>query len=99
MCSCACTSKITYSNADNIFIFSLKTNIGTASGSDFRAIAKEDITFNAQESKKTVSISLINDQVIEGNENFTVTLETTQPRVVFSRSQTTVTIQDNDGKM
>ena len=98
MCSFACTSKITYSNADNIFIFSLKTNIGTASDSDFRAIAN-DITFNAQESKKTVSISLIDDLVIEGNENFTVTLETTQPRVVFSRSQTTVTIQDNDGKM
>ena len=89
---------ITNKFCDVYLFFSLRTRVGTAINSDYGGISREDITFNTDESKKSISIQIIDDSVIEENENFTVLLETGNPRVLFSRSQTTVTIQDNDGK-
>ena len=55
-----------------------------------------DLTFDPGETRKQVEIQIRDDLVVEDDEEFVVSLETTHPRVVFSRSTTTVRIEDND---
>ena len=42
-------------------------------------------------------ISIIDDDALEGNQTFRVTLSTLDPNVMLGNSITTVTIMDNDG--
>ena len=63
---------------------------------DFGEIARMDLTFDPGETRKPVEIQIRDDLVVEDDEEFVVSLETTHPRVVFSRSTTTVRIEDND---
>ena len=76
--------------------FSIRTSIDSASLNDFREITRMDLTFDPQERTKVVEIQISDDLVVENDEDFFVSLETTHPRVVFSRSSTTVRIEDND---
>ena len=55
-----------------------------------------DLTFDPGETRKQVVIQIRDDLVVEDDEEFVVSLETTHPRVVLSRSTTTVRIEDND---
>jgi hypothetical protein len=43
-----------------------------------------------------VNIQIANDLDVESDESFVVSLETTHPRVQFSRSTATVKIDDDD---
>ncbi len=48
---------------------------GTATaGSDFGAVASTRLTFAAGETSKTITVSIINDPAIEGNETFNINL-------------------------
>lgn len=48
------------------------------------------------ESTLNVSVDIIDDEVFEGRENFTFTLSSPQPRVIFN-TDLTVAITDNEG--
>ncbi|XP_028399458.1 uncharacterized protein LOC114522881 [Dendronephthya gigantea] len=75
---------------------SIKTTIGNAESADFGVITKRDITFDPGQSSKTVDIQIINDGIVENDESFIVSLETTHPRVQFNRSEASVKIIDDD---
>ena len=46
-----------------------------------------------------VSIPIIDDSVVESDEQFTVVLSSSDPNVLTSVNQATVTIVDNDGEL
>ena len=47
---------------------------------------------------KCISILIINDNALEGNQTFIVRLTTLDSSVILENTVTTVTIMDNDGK-
>lgn len=67
---------------------------GAISGSDFTADS-QTVTFAAGETQKTVSITTIDDSLIEDSESFTVTLSN-PVGATLSGAQATGVIQDND---
>ena len=59
-----------------------------------------DITFPSGSSDSTagcVSITILDDTVLEENQAFTVTLTTSDPDVLLGNNVTVITIEDNDG--
>ena len=70
---------------------------GTATSLDFNEVASQEVTFNSGDTTKVVGISIFDDGVVEASENFTVTLESSHPRVVLNRRVATVVITDGDG--
>ena len=46
-----------------------------------------------------VSIPIIDDSVVESDEQFTVVLSSSDPHVLISQNQTTVTIVNDDSKL
>ena len=57
------------------------------------------VTFAPSDSEQFVSVSVVNDGIVESNEMFTATLTTTGSLVTIGPSNTaTATIIDNDGK-
>ena len=57
------------------------------------------VTFAPSVSEQFVSVSVVNDDIVENNEMFTATLTTTGSLVTIGPSNTaTATIIDNDGK-
>ena len=58
-----------------------------------------DLTFNADNTNRTVMIPIIGDNVVEGTESFTVSLTTLDSAVTLGQSNTTVNIDDNNGKV
>ncbi len=81
------------------YCFSIKTTTATAHSNDFGGITRRDLTFRPGETTISVNIQIANDVVVENDESFIVTLETSHPgRVQFSRDSATVTIDDDDRK-
>lgn len=78
------------------YCFSIKTTTGTAGSNDFGGITRRDLTFDPGETTIPVTIQIVHDVNVENNENFIVSLETTHPRVQFSRNIATVRIDDDD---
>lgn len=58
-------------------------------------------TFQVGENRTCTSITILADNIVEGMENFTVTLPETQTDVLVSSnaSTTTVFIDDDDGEL
>ena len=54
--------------------------------------------FAPGEKEKIVSVPIVNDGVLEGEEMFSATLTTGNPRVTLLNSSTSVSITDNDSK-
>lgn len=54
------------------------------------------LSFAANETTKNISIALTNDSLIEGDENFTITLSNPVGAVLGTNTVNTVTIKDND---
>ncbi len=54
------------------------------------------MTFAAGETSKTFSIAIVDDSYVEGNENFTVSLNTPSGATLGAQATATVTINDND---
>jgi hypothetical protein len=68
----------------------------TASGAtDYTGWAAK-LTFAPGESSKTIKISIINDTLIEGDEQFRVMLSSASGAVLGAPKVATVTIWDND---
>ncbi len=80
------------------YCFSIKTTTASADSNDFGGITRRDLTFRPGETTISVTIQIANDVVVENDESFIVTLETSHPRVQFSRDTATVTIDDDDRK-
>lgn len=72
------------------------TTNGTATaGSDYRS-KSGTLRFNAGETNKTISISIINDLLVDTNENFTVGLSVPTGEAALGTNVITFTIADND---
>ena len=74
----------------------LETASGTASDRTDFIQSSTQVAFAADEMSKTVNIILVNDNYVEGGENFSVTLENAIGGNVAGDSQATVTINDDD---
>lgn len=73
------------------------TSDGTAkAGSDYEAKSGE-VIFPARESRATITIPIIDDNVAENTEQFTVTLSPTGSTDVGDQQTATVNIVDDDG--
>ena len=55
------------------------------------------VTFEAGVTQTTVSVPIIDDNVVENNEMFTTSLSSTEANVMISEGTATVTVLDNDG--
>ena len=55
-------------------------------------------TVEANKTSFSFNVSLIDDDIFEGNENFTLSIRTSLPIMVVEPVQTTVTIVDDDRK-
>jgi Ca2+-binding RTX toxin-like protein len=70
------------------------TSNGTAiAGTDYTAITNGLLTFAAGEVSKTISVDILNDNLNEANEAFTLTLSTPTNATIFD-NQATITITD-----
>lgn len=84
--------------------FSVTTSDLTATnGADYIGASGTLVTFASGESRKTLDIPIIDDNADEGEESFRVELKLHGPSrpsaALGSKSQMTVTIEDNDGVM
>jgi hypothetical protein len=69
---------------------------GTATaGSDYRA-KSGSLNFVAGETNKTITLSILNDLVVDTNETFTLTLSSPTAEAALGTNVTTYTIADND---
>lgn len=57
-----------------------------------------EVTFSSGSESICVDIATIDDNIVESEQTFTVHLNTAQERVTFTRNNTLVTINDNDGR-
>ena len=46
----------------------------------------------------SISVEVVDDKVFEGREDFSLILDSPQPRVVFNPQQTSIAITDNEGE-
>jgi hypothetical protein len=60
--------------------------------------AVEQLVFRPGQERQCVNISIEDDGILEGPEDFNVMLSTSVDRVVLDPDMATVTIADNDGK-
>ena len=57
------------------------------------------MTFPSGVSTASLSISIMDDSIVESTELFSALLTTTEPNVVLGVDTATITIQDNDGEI
>ena len=60
-------------------------------------VTSSDLTFNATTSSQTVTIPILEDDVVEDFETIIVTLTSADPAAILNPSSSSVTIGDNDG--
>ena len=60
-------------------------------------VTSSDLTFDAP-SSQTVTIPILEDNIVEGSETIIVTLTSTDPAAILNPQSASVTIEDNDGK-
>ena len=61
-------------------------------------VTNSDLTFDAATSCLTVTISIVDDNTVEGSETIIVTLTSTDPAAIINPSSASITVEDNDGK-
>ena len=73
----------------------------THTGSDYAAISDLAVTFAPDETVKMVSVTIINDEVLEGEESFSgqLSLPSGSTGVVIGQRESTATIEDEDGEL
>ncbi len=67
-------------------------------GADYTAV-NSDLTFSEAVSRVCRNVSTEEDDILEGDEEFLLDLTTSDPDVVVSVSEATVTITDDDGTL
>lgn len=74
----------------------VKTNpISALAGTDYEAFDTQ-VVFQPKETQKTVAVNIVDDQIPESNETFSVTLRNATFGEIRSPSTQTITIRDND---
>ncbi len=68
----------------------------TGSGTDYSGVTSGTLTFNAGETSKILTLTLVNDSVVEGNETVILTLSNPSQGILGTNQALTLTIQDND---
>ena len=61
-------------------------------------VTSSDLAFNATTSSQTVTIPIIDDDIVEDFETIIVTLTSADTAATVNPSKASVTIEDNDGK-
>ena len=69
----------------------------SVAGEDYTALSV-DITISAGETVYQVEVPLIDDEAVEGEENFSVFLSTTDTALLISTETATVAVKDDDRK-
>ena len=82
----------TFTNAELFYQFSLPLLVAP---DDYTPVNSQPVTFSSAPSQMCVSITIINDFMIEPNELFTVLLESTDPAVQLTLAFASVTILDS----
>ena len=65
--------------------------------SDYSSVS-QDLTFSQSSSLECVNVSIVNDNKMEDEEEFSLTLTTTKARVNLDPNTTTIRIADDDGE-
>ena len=65
--------------------------------SDYQRVS-EDVTFQPNVTRQCVKVPIVNDDDLENEEQFTLTLTTVSDRVKTKPDTTTVVITDDDGE-
>ncbi len=86
----------TATSVETLFV-STAPNLGFANSGDYKGLLNVEITFGIGETSRTVSLTLSDDFVVEGNENFGIILQqnASDPVDIFL-AQNAFTIVDND---
>ena len=63
---------------------------------DFSAVINEDLTFNPGSMMECVDVDITDDDIDENDEDFTLSLTTTQDNVIINPATTRVIILDED---
>ena len=84
-----------FSNAELLYEFSFSYIRLLVAPNDYTAIISQPVTFSSAPSQMCVSITIINDFMIEPNEVFTLLLESTDPAVQLILASASVTILDS----
>ena len=74
------------------------TDVDASSSSDYQPI-NQQITFNANEDKITIQLSISEDDLVEQREFFRLTLSQPDGGVIGNPGSATATITDNDCKL
>ena len=86
-----------------MYIFTVKPNsyvvyrafrIGSL---DYRSIESTDVTFNVGTNQVCINVMIFNDNILENDEFFTVSLASLSTGVSILTGSSTVEIRDNDG--
>lgn len=64
---------------------------------DYRSIAPTDLTFAVATNQVCTEIVIFDDNILENDETFTVSMESLSESIVILTDSSTVTITDNDG--
>ena len=64
---------------------------------DFEPLSVE-LEFNLDTSEVCINIGIINNDILEGNEEFSVMLFANDPQVIVSPDSAAITIMDNDSE-
>ena len=84
-----------FSNAELLYEYSFSYIRLRVAPNDYTAIISQPVTFSSAPSQMCVSITIINDFMIEPNEVFTLLLESTDPAVQLILASASVTILDS----
>ena len=69
-------------------------------GSDYTSPGVVTLTFNSTTTSQTVSVTILDDDILEDNETFVGNLNTTDKMVdINPDTATTIIIEDNNGKL
>ena len=61
-------------------------------------VTGSDLTFNTATSSQTVTITILEDIIVEGSESIIVNITSADPAVILNPPSASVTIEDDDGK-
>ena len=61
-------------------------------------VTSSDLVFNTTTSSQTVTIPILEDDIVEGSETIIVTLTSADPAAIVNPQSASVIIEDNDGK-
>ena len=91
------TVRLSRADGTNPVTVAYSTADGTATaGSDYTAATLQTLTFAATDTVKTVSVPLINDDVVEDSETFRLVLSSPSSNADLGDDQATVLILDDD---